>query len=196
MPGYPIRKPSDHSSVDSSPRHIAASHVLHRPLMPRHPPCALNNLTNHKHNTKPRKTNTLHKEKHLLFSQMSRTLQKTDARIHYTILKHQPDHPPTQPTYPTTTLGRFGSEQIRTRNPTQRVLPQDPTACRHTTHPEPAPSPFHTPTGAVLDTEADHRRGDSSSSSTVSRATTPVNDRHSRMVLPPTNRGRWGLGAP
>ena len=44
MPGYPIRTPSDHSSVDSSPRLIAASHVLHRLLMPRHPPYALNNL--------------------------------------------------------------------------------------------------------------------------------------------------------
>jgi hypothetical protein len=52
VPGYPIRKPSDHSSVDSSPRHIAASHVLHRPLMPRHPPCALNNL--HHNNTTQR----------------------------------------------------------------------------------------------------------------------------------------------
>jgi hypothetical protein len=44
LPGFPIRKSSDHSSVDSSPRHIAASHVLHRLLVPRHPPCALNNL--------------------------------------------------------------------------------------------------------------------------------------------------------
>ena len=42
--GYPIRTPSDHSSVDNSPRTIAVSHVLHRPLVPRHPPCALNNL--------------------------------------------------------------------------------------------------------------------------------------------------------
>ncbi len=44
LPGFPIRKSSDHSLVDSSPRHIAASHVLHRLLVPRHPPCALNNL--------------------------------------------------------------------------------------------------------------------------------------------------------
>jgi hypothetical protein len=44
LPGSPIRKSSDHSSVDSSPRHIAASHVLHRLLVPRHPPCALTNL--------------------------------------------------------------------------------------------------------------------------------------------------------
>ena len=45
MPGYPIRTPWDHSSVDSSPRPIAASHVLHRLLVPRHPPFALDNLT-------------------------------------------------------------------------------------------------------------------------------------------------------
>src|SRR5690606_34532803 len=32
-------------SVGSSPRTIAASHVLHRSLVPRHPPCALHNLT-------------------------------------------------------------------------------------------------------------------------------------------------------
>src|SRR5206468_8818153 len=45
VPGFPIRTPWDHSSVDSSPRPIAASHVLHRLLVPRHPPSALDNLT-------------------------------------------------------------------------------------------------------------------------------------------------------
>ena len=45
MPGFPIRTPWDHSLVDSSPRPIAASHVLHRLLVPRHPPFALDNLT-------------------------------------------------------------------------------------------------------------------------------------------------------
>src|SRR4029078_285849 len=44
LPGFPIRKSSDHSSVGSSPRLIAASYVLHRLLVPRHPPCALTNL--------------------------------------------------------------------------------------------------------------------------------------------------------
>src|ERR1700716_3958722 len=44
VPGYPIRTSSDPRSVDNSPRHIAASHVLHRLLMPRHPPCALTHL--------------------------------------------------------------------------------------------------------------------------------------------------------
>src|ERR1700754_1968558 len=44
VPGFPIRTSSDPRSVDSSPRHNAASHVLHRLLMPRHPPCALKHL--------------------------------------------------------------------------------------------------------------------------------------------------------
>src|SRR3954465_2960192 len=42
--GSPIRTSSDQRSVDSSPRLIAASYVLHRLLVPRHPPCALTNL--------------------------------------------------------------------------------------------------------------------------------------------------------
>lgn len=68
--GYPIRTPSDHSSVDNSPRTIAASHVLHRPLVPRHPPCALHNLK--------------HK----------------DARTHYTVLKQQPGKHTPQGVFP------------------------------------------------------------------------------------------------
>ena len=44
MLGFPIRTSSDHSSVDSSPRLIAASYVLHRLLVPRHPPYALHYL--------------------------------------------------------------------------------------------------------------------------------------------------------
>src|ERR1044072_5428311 len=49
VPGFPIRTSSDQRSVDSSPRHIAASHVLHRLPGPRHPPCALKHL---QHKTK------------------------------------------------------------------------------------------------------------------------------------------------
>src|ERR1700745_133725 len=45
-PGFPIRKSSDHSLVADSPRLIAGSNVLHRLLVPRHPPCALKNLAN------------------------------------------------------------------------------------------------------------------------------------------------------
>ena len=69
MLGFPIRTPSDHSSVDNSPRTIAASHVLHRLLMPRHPPCALTHLTttrcshplcNTQHTTTPHTTHRHH----------------------------------------------------------------------------------------------------------------------------------------
>ena len=39
--GFPIRTSSDHSLVGGSPGLFAASHVLHRLRLPRHPPCAL-----------------------------------------------------------------------------------------------------------------------------------------------------------
>ena len=42
--GFPIRKSPDHSLVAGSPGLIAGSNVLHRLLVPRHPPCALTNL--------------------------------------------------------------------------------------------------------------------------------------------------------
>ena len=48
MPGFPIRTSSDQRSVDSSPRLIAASYVLHRLPVPRHPPCALKHLQHKK----------------------------------------------------------------------------------------------------------------------------------------------------
>lgn len=54
MLGSPIRTPPDHSSVANSPGLIAGSYVLHRLLMPRHPPCALHSLS-HKHSTKTTK---------------------------------------------------------------------------------------------------------------------------------------------
>jgi hypothetical protein len=39
--GFPIRKSRDQRLVSTSPGLIAAAHVLHRLLAPRHPPCAL-----------------------------------------------------------------------------------------------------------------------------------------------------------
>ncbi len=48
VPGFPIRTSSDQRSVDSSPRLIAASYVLHRLPVPRHPPCALKHLQHKK----------------------------------------------------------------------------------------------------------------------------------------------------
>ena len=42
--GFPIRTSPDRRLLSTSPKLIAASHVLHRLLAPRHPPCALNSL--------------------------------------------------------------------------------------------------------------------------------------------------------
>ena len=55
MPGPPIRKPSDHSPPAGSPRNIAGHHVLHRPLMPRHPPNAQKNKQQTRQNTQTTK---------------------------------------------------------------------------------------------------------------------------------------------
>ena len=42
--GFPIQKSPDQSLFSSSPKLIAAYHVFHRLLTPRHPPFALNSL--------------------------------------------------------------------------------------------------------------------------------------------------------
>ena len=42
--GFPIRNSPDQSLFGGSPKHIAAFHVLHQLLVPRHPPCTLNSL--------------------------------------------------------------------------------------------------------------------------------------------------------
>src|SRR5712692_7199303 len=42
--GFPIRRSRDQRLVSTSPGLIAAAHVLHRLLAPRHPPCALHLL--------------------------------------------------------------------------------------------------------------------------------------------------------
>src|SRR5215469_4098330 len=85
-PGYPIRKPPDHSLAAGSPGNIAGSSVLPRLLVPRHPPCALKNLAHNK----------------LTYAEepptpKGRELQVLDARVHCAVLKKQtatPGHPP------------------------------------------------------------------------------------------------------
>ena len=42
--GSPIQKSPDQSQLGDSPKLIAAYHVFHRLLVPRHPPCALSSL--------------------------------------------------------------------------------------------------------------------------------------------------------
>ena len=122
MPGFPIRTPWDHSLVDSSPRPIAASHVLHRLLVPRHPPSALDNLTT---------------ENKMLAStvQFSTNDQPTTH---------------TSPTSPETSDG-IGNQIVpgtetttSRRNADSRLFLQDPTGCC-VCSPSPAASPNHFP---------------------------------------------------
>src|SRR3954453_1479155 len=147
--GSPIRTPSDQRSVGSSPRLIAASHVLHRLLMPRHPPCALNNLTN-------TTTTTLDKNRP---EHRKRRPSRKDARVHCAVLNQQTATTPNGPTRPEppTRDPALGNQERpchekapATRFPGPRVpLPQDPTACL----PPPTSSAarFHAPhRGAVL----------------------------------------------
>lgn len=50
--GFPIRTPPDHSSSTNSPGLIAGYNVLHRLLVPRHPPTALSSLQHMQNSTK------------------------------------------------------------------------------------------------------------------------------------------------
>ena len=100
MPGYPIRTSSDHSSVDNSPRPIAVSHVLHRLLMPRHPPCALTHFTT---------TRCSHP---LCNTQQTTTPHHTNTTTH------------------TTADVRCSVMSTARKNTHQRMSPQDPTACQ------------------------------------------------------------------
>ena len=100
--GSPIRTPSDQSLVINSPRLIADSYVLLRLLMPRHPPCALKNLTTqivkkHLHIERTMKTNTTTPQKGATASDPGSIISKKlllykDARVHYVVLKQQPHH--------------------------------------------------------------------------------------------------------
>ena len=127
VPGYPIRTPSDHSSVGSSPRLIAASNVLHRLLVPRHPPCALTNLT-----TKMLASTV----------QFSTNAPPPPATPHHRGDDHQPD-PTTPPKHRPPPPGHAHQpDATRPRPPTPRrhPLPQDPTA-RQPANVPPTPQP-------------------------------------------------------
>ena len=113
VPGFPIRTSSDQCSVDSSPRHNAASHVLHRLPVPRHPPCALKHLQ-HK---KPIRKKKLHiKNTH----KNPKTLLR--ARCSQPLSTNQTPHPTTKrgnntPPTPHRGQGKTG------------LLSQSPTVC-------------------------------------------------------------------
>ena len=114
MPGPPIRTPSDHSPPAGSPRLIAGHHVLHRPLMPRHPPNAQKN----KHTTQPKRTRPQSQHKEQRYSRPLYRSQPTRP--------HTPDQPPEQK-----------RDQPDAQDHNQGAPPQNPTAC------PPPPTPPH-----------------------------------------------------
>ena len=115
MPGPPIRTPSDHSPPAGSPRLIAGHHVLHRPLMPRHPPNAQKN----KHTTQPRRTRPQSQHKEQRYSRPLYRSQPTRP--------HAPDQPRT----------KTGGTSPDAQDHNQGAPPQKPTAC------PPPPTPPH-----------------------------------------------------
>ena len=85
MPGFPIRTSSDPRSVDNSPRHNAASHVLHRLPVPRHPPCALKHLQ-HKTVKNSRKNQKLHYQQQdpkISLQMLATTIHKSNTTPHH-----------------------------------------------------------------------------------------------------------------
>ena len=101
MLGFPIRTSSDQRFVGNSPRHNAASHVLHRLSMPRHPPYARNKTHGHTNN---QGTNTKTQKRKILASTIQFSHNTT------------PTHNQPQP------RGRFTQGPNRNNN----VLPQTP----------------------------------------------------------------------
>ena len=112
--GFPIRTPSDHSPVIDSPRLIADSHVLHRLLVPRHPPCALNDLHTNDHHkgihinnhqgTHPQQAGT---------PRCSRPLYSSQTTTHHTT----PNTPPTR---------RHPARRTGTKTTTTRLIASKP----------------------------------------------------------------------
>ena len=148
VPGLPIRTPSDHSPSAGSPRLIAGHHVLHRPLMPRHPPNAHKNKQTQQ--TKSKRTQQRRPQRQLEKQTKSHTRPHTpdkpehraafDARAHYAV-HNQPTHTPTQPPPPKKTRGKQRGSQYGA-GPTLGAAcrPRAPIAC-HARITPPGPQP-------------------------------------------------------
>lgn len=120
MPGFPIRTSSDPRSVDNSPRHIAASHVLHRLPVPRHPPCALKHLHTKQikilgriqkialsHNKPPPNREAAHCE------MLATTIHKSNTTPHHQRRGDNKNPQPHQPTVESTAGARLQRDQRR-----------------------------------------------------------------------------------
>ena len=182
--GSPIRTPPDHSSVANSPGLIAGSNVLHRLLMPRHPPCALCSLPN---------TNTQQK-------QQRHTLQKQTPT--QTPTPH-PTHHNDGPNQGAALCGRcsrplFTNQTTRDQpapTPPQKGGPgpdvSEPQQCVRSTPAQPTTGRSTQHTAAVPDQQQATTRGGPTS-------TTPLSEHHHQPAgrtpaAPPTT---WGVRAP
>lgn len=156
MRGFPIRTPSDQRSVGSSPRLIAASHVLHRLLVPRHPPCALNILATQNPPHQPlsvlpegtRKTGQRGGTP-TSNSAQSREIKMLASTVQFSTTNQSPSMRPHRPVRTRRCEIRRAPDEVNAptatgTRPAQRgPLPQDPTAClrpRPRSDPLPCPS--------------------------------------------------------
>jgi hypothetical protein len=179
--GFPIRTPWDHSPVIDSPRLIADSYVLLRLLMPRHPPCALKNLTTKDQKTlsrEPQKPTTPNNTTHQQAGMPSRAARSrfifleiaSSQRCSRPLCSSQTTTPYHTPhTHPPKTGNRVigAARKPETQVPEPRKKPPRPRPCclrtqqcakHETAQPRPAPFQDRTPKGnpSVLNTGQHH----------------------------------------
>ena len=164
MLGSPIRTPPDQRSVANSPGLNAGSHVLHRLLMPRHPPCAPHSLPN-KHSTKTTNTRLLHVEQNSNHGNKTTKTRKCrqphiPGEVHETLRddthKMLASTIQLSTTTPTNTLtqqpgsSKGGNPPTPTRgHRAEDVIPQSPTVCQNP-RPQQMRKTFHSSKLAVL----------------------------------------------
>ena len=131
--GFPIRTSSDQRLVGNSPRHNAASHVLHRLSMPRHPPYALNK--------KHYKTHTQKIKMLASTIQFSHTTPQPPTRAHTHTSKRHQDHKETTHMLPQTPnsapthipflsfIPGSTPRKAQAQHPTPRATPPQTFAC-------------------------------------------------------------------
>ena len=137
VPGLPIRTPSDHSPSAGSPRLIAGHHVLHRPLMPRHPP---NAQKNKQQNTRQNQENcrrnlTVRCSRPLYSSQPTHPHPAPPPTQDSRTRARQPGRTAPEPRQHATPTPRRDTHHHQTRQQRARLL------CQHqATNPTPAPT--------------------------------------------------------
>ena len=80
--GFPHSEIPGSKSVNDSPRLIAAVHVLHRLLTPRHPPCALGSLTTVMNTPKTKSLNSYYVSNNLILLDAMRLIF-SNAKIRF-----------------------------------------------------------------------------------------------------------------